>query len=61
MVMRDGSYIDDLYYAGGNSVTVKLLVGRDDAEWRTAHLSEMPREWLSEVRDAVDGALAQAS
>jgi hypothetical protein len=61
MVMRDGSYIDDLYYAGGNSVTVKLLVGRDDTEWRTAQLSEMPREWLSEVRAAVDGALARAS
>ncbi|UPT93870.1 hypothetical protein J4G48_0031665 [Bradyrhizobium barranii subsp. apii] len=59
MVMRDGSYVDDLYYAGGDSVTVKVLVGRDDAEWRTAHLSEMPREWLSEVRAAVDEALAR--
>lgn len=61
MVMRDGSYVDDLYYAGGDSVTVKVLAGRDDAEWRTARLSEMPCEWLSDVRAAVDGALARAS
>ncbi|SDC02662.1 hypothetical protein SAMN05216337_100158 [Bradyrhizobium brasilense] len=57
MVMRDGSYIDDLYYAGGSSVTVKVLCGRDDTEWRTAPLSEMPREWLSEVKAAVESAL----
>lgn len=59
MVMRDGSHIDDLYYAGGDSVTVKVWDGRDDdsVEWRTAPLSAMPREWLSEVRSAIEGAL----
>ncbi|MFK4522827.1 hypothetical protein ABIF90_000808 [Bradyrhizobium japonicum] len=53
MVMRDGSCVDDLYYAGGDSVTVKVLIGRDDAEWRTAHLNEQQatawREFAGEL------------
>jgi hypothetical protein len=59
MVLRDGSYIDDLFYAGGNSVTVKVWDGRDDdsLEWRTAPLAAMPREWLREVKTAVESAL----
>jgi len=59
MVLRDGSYIDDLFYAGGDCVSVKVWDGRDDdtVEWRTAPLSAMPREWLSEVRGAIESAL----
>ena len=59
MVLRDGSYVDDLYYAGGASVTVKVWDGRDDnsVEWRTEPLSAMPREWLSEVKGAIESAL----
>lgn len=59
MVLRDGSYIADLFYAGGNSVTVKTWDGRDDdsLEWRTAPLSAMPRDWLREVKGAIESAL----
>ncbi|MBH5371433.1 hypothetical protein [Bradyrhizobium glycinis] len=59
MVLRDGSYIDDLIYGGGHAVTVKVWDGHDDdsVEWRTEPLSAMPREWLSEVKTAVESAL----
>lgn len=59
MVLRDGSYIDDIFYAGGDSVTVKTWDGRRDEslEWRIASLSEMPREWLREVKGAIESAL----
>jgi hypothetical protein len=59
MVLRDGNFVDDLIYGGGNAVTVKVWDGYDDAsvEWRTTPLSTMPREWLCGVRDAVESAL----
>jgi hypothetical protein len=59
MVLRDGSHIDDLYYAGGDTVTVKVWDGRhnDSVEWRSAPLSAMPREWLSGVKGAIESAL----
>lgn len=58
MVFRDGSYIDDVYYTGGNEITIKTYFGRDDCpDWRRVPVAEMPREWLLEVKVAVDGAL----
>ena len=39
MVLRDGSFIDDIYYDGGDSVAVKVLCGRDDTEWRVTSSS----------------------
>lgn len=59
MVLRDGSYVDDLIYGGGGAVTVKVWDGRhdDSLEWRTEPLSSMPREWLCEVKAAVETAL----
>lgn len=58
MVFRDGSVIDDIYYTGGNEITIKTYFGRDDSpDWRRVQVAEMPREWLLEVKVAVDGAL----
>lgn len=59
MVLRDGSYIDDIFYAGGDSVTVKTWDGRRDEslEWRIASLSEMPREWLQRAGREIESAL----
>jgi len=59
MVLRDGSYVDDLIYGGGDAVTLKVWDGRDDdsVEWRTEPLSAMPREWLESVRGAMESAL----
>jgi hypothetical protein len=59
MVLRDGSHVDDIYYDGGSYVTVKTWDGRhdDSLEWRTAPLAAMPREWLREVKGAIESAL----
>lgn len=61
MILRDGKHVDDLYYAGGDTVTVKVWDGRhdDSVEWRSAPLSEMPREWLSEVKTTIESALSE--
>lgn len=58
MVLRDGSYIDDIYYTGGRDITIKTYFGRDDEpDWRRVPVTEMPKEWLLEVKAAVEGAL----
>lgn len=58
MVFRDGSHIDDVYYTGGRDITIKTYHGRDDEpDWRRVPVAEMPKEWLLDVKAAVDGAL----
>ncbi|KQW22933.1 hypothetical protein ASC80_06285 [Afipia sp. Root123D2] len=58
MVLRDGRYVDDLLYDGGDAVTVKIWNEREDCgSWENAPLAAMPREWLEGVKGAVESAL----
>ena len=67
LTLQDGRLAQDAVYEGGTHLTVKIWEGyrnereRGRPEWATIPLNQMPREWLHEMKTAVDDALKLAA